>query len=82
MKTFYFTTSISNEAALNKVKQLFDTEPGIISFNVNLKEKNNPMEVTVDEDVITERRIKERLKTIGYYAKTYEKTFFQKLFGK
>lgn len=80
MKKYKLYTSVKCEVCIDKINTQFSRFPEIIDFKVDLKDPKRTLSVTV-ADTFSERKVKEALKEIGYYAVTPTKNFWQKLFG-
>jgi copper chaperone CopZ len=80
MKTYKLHTSIKCSACVDKINNRFASIPQILFFNVDLEDIKKTVTVEVTDD-FSERKVKEALKELGYYAITPKKSFLERLFG-
>jgi copper chaperone CopZ len=80
MKTYKLYTSIKCAACVEKINKRIESFPQILSFKADLEDEKKTVTVQVTDD-FSERKVKEVLKELGYYAITPKKSFFEKLFG-
>ncbi len=68
MKHYKFHTNIKCSSCEAKVAKILSEEPGIISFDVDLEDKNRLLKVEAI-DAISEENIISMIKAAGYEAK-------------